>query len=97
MSEIAKESLIGVPVLTKNRQPLFLELRYLGKDMERTVPFIELVALGWDFFRSRSLQRGAEFAALTAEKVGDPEIRESLEEHYIPAHLRAREYMARAG
>ncbi len=56
----------------------------------------ELVALGWDFFKSRSLQRGAEFAALAAEKVGDPVIRESLEEHYIPAHLRAREYMAGA-
>jgi hypothetical protein len=56
----------------------------------------ELVALGWDFFKSKSLQRGAEFAALAAEKVGDPVIRESLEEHYIPAHRRAREYAARA-
>jgi hypothetical protein len=52
----------------------------------------ELVALGWDFFKSSALRRGAEFAALAAEKVGAPIVRETLEEHYIPAGQRRRVY-----
>jgi len=53
----------------------------------------KLVALGWDFFDEKALRRGAEFAALAAEKLGDPLIRGTLDEHYIPAHARSRDYL----
>jgi hypothetical protein len=52
----------------------------------------EVVALGWDFFKSWELKRGAEFAALAAEKVGDPLVRASLIEHYRPEYIRRRDY-----
>jgi hypothetical protein len=54
----------------------------------------KLVALGWDFFDSIALRRGAEFAALAAEKVGDPLVRSALSEHYVPPDVRRRMYMA---
>jgi hypothetical protein len=44
----------------------------------------KLVTLGWDFFSSREMRRAAEFAALAAERVGNPLVRESLQEHYVP-------------
>jgi hypothetical protein len=53
----------------------------------------KLVALGWDFFDTRELRRGAEFAALAAEKLGDPLVRSALDERYLPAHERSREYL----
>lgn len=53
----------------------------------------QLVALGWDFFETRFLRRGAEFAALAAEKLGNPIVRSALSEHYIPAHARSRDYL----
>jgi hypothetical protein len=56
----------------------------------------QLVALGWDFFDTRTLRRAAEFAALAAEKVGEPLVRGSLSDHYIPAHMRRRQYMLAA-
>jgi hypothetical protein len=56
----------------------------------------QLVALGWDFFDTRTLRRGAEFAALAAEKVGEPLVRGSLSENYIPSHIRSRQYMLAA-
>jgi hypothetical protein len=52
----------------------------------------KLVPLGWDFFSSWELRRAAEFAALAAERVGNPLVRESLQEHYIPLHARMLEY-----
>jgi hypothetical protein len=52
----------------------------------------KLVTLGWDFFSSWELRRAAEFAALAAERVGNPLVRESLQEHYIPLHARMLEY-----
>jgi hypothetical protein len=51
------------------------------------------VALGWDFFTAWEMRRAAEFAALAAERVGNPLVRGSLRERYIPAHVRMREYM----
>jgi hypothetical protein len=56
----------------------------------------QLVALGWDFFDTRALRRGAEFAALAAEKLGNPIVRSALSEHYIPAHRRISEYLSAA-
>lgn len=56
----------------------------------------ELIALGWDFFDSRALRRGAEFAALAAEKIGNPLVRGSLTAHYIPAYTRRGEYLRAA-
>jgi hypothetical protein len=53
----------------------------------------KLVALGWDLFDTKSMQRGAEFAALAAEKLGDPVVRCALSEHYVPAHRRSRDYL----
>jgi len=52
----------------------------------------QLVELGWDFFDTKTLRRGAEFAALAAEKVGEPLVRGVLSEHYMPAHARRRQY-----
>jgi hypothetical protein len=57
----------------------------------------QLVELGWDFFDTRALRRGAEFAALAAEKVGDPLVRSWLSEHYLPPYLRRRQYLFAAG
>jgi len=51
-----------------------------------------LVSLGWDFFDTKQLQRGAEFAALAAEKLGNPLVRSVLSEYYVPPHIRSREY-----
>ena len=45
--------------------------RFVLPDFTRSDP-ARLVALGWDFFDTKSLRIGAEFAALAAEKVGDP-------------------------
>ncbi len=53
----------------------------------------QLVALGWDYFHSKALRRGAEFAALAAEKVGEPLVRSALSEHYMPPDVRRREYL----
>ncbi|MEO8285245.1 MAG: hypothetical protein ABI670_02275 [Chloroflexota bacterium] len=53
----------------------------------------QLVALGWDFFDTKALRRGAEFAALAAGKLGDPLVRSVLAEQYLPAHMRSREYL----
>ncbi len=54
----------------------------------------QLVALGWDFFDSNALKRGAEFAALAAEKLGDPLVRSSLSEHYVPPYIRVRDILS---
>jgi hypothetical protein len=51
------------------------------------------VALGWDFFTAREMRRAAEFAALAAERVGNPLVRDALDEQYIPAHARMLEYV----
>lgn len=51
------------------------------------------VALGWDFFPAWEMRRAAEFAALAAERVGNPLVRGSLHEQYIPAHARLRKYL----
>ena len=69
--------------------------RFELPDFTRSDP-AHLVALGWDFFDTRSLRLGAEFAALAAEKVGDPLIRYALSEHYIPPYMRTRDYLLAA-
>lgn len=69
--------------------------RFELPDFTRSDPS-HLVALGWDFFDTRSLRIGAEFAALAAEKVGDPLIRYALSEHYIPPYMRTRDYLLAA-
>jgi hypothetical protein len=69
--------------------------RFALPDFTRSDP-AGLVALGWDFFDSKSLRTGAEFAALAAEKVGDPLIRYALSEHYIPPYMRTRDYLLAA-
>jgi hypothetical protein len=56
-----------------------------------------LVALGWDLFSSREMRRAAEFAALAAERVGNPLVRETLQEHYIPPHSRLLAYREAVG
>ena len=72
-----------------------LEERFELPEFIRSDPS-QLVALGWDFFDTWALRRGAEFAALAAEKVGDPLVRSSLTEHYVPYHIRRRAYMLAA-
>jgi hypothetical protein len=56
----------------------------------------QLVALGWDFFPSGALRRGALFAALAAEKLGEPLVRASVSGLYLPPYVRRREYAAAA-
>ena len=70
----------------------------VGQDGQLIVPAdpSQLVALGWDYFDTKALRRGAEFAALAAEKIGEPLVRGSLSEHYIPSYDRKREYLLAA-
>jgi hypothetical protein len=68
-------------------QERFVLPHFVRSDPNKTV------ALGWDFFTLKELRRAAEFAALAAERVGNPLVRDSLREQYIPAHARMREYM----
>jgi hypothetical protein len=56
----------------------------------------DVAALGWDFFKSWRLRRGAEFAALAAQKVGNPIVRDALSEHYVPPYTRRTEYLQRS-
>ena len=70
-----------------NLQERFSLPRFLRSDPGKTV------ALGWDFFTSKELRRAAEFAALAAERVGNPLVRDALDEQYIPAHARMLEYV----
>lgn len=56
----------------------------------------KLVSLGWDFFKSDKLRRAAEFAALAAEKIGEPLVRGSLSELYVPADTRRNQYLLAA-
>lgn len=53
----------------------------------------QLVALGWDFFGTAALHRGAEFAALAAQKLGNPVVRSILSDYYVPPSRRNREYL----
>ena len=68
-------------------QERFALPRFVRSDPDKTV------ALGWDFFTSWELRRAAEFAALAAERVGNPLVRESLRQQYVPLHARVREYL----
>lgn len=68
-------------------QERFVLPRSVRSDPNKTV------ALGWDFFTAKELRRAAEFAALAADRVGNPLVRDSLREQYIPAHARMREYL----
>lgn len=56
----------------------------------------QLAALGWDLFDTKTLRRGAEFAALAAGKLGNPIVRSALSENYIPGHVRSRDYLIAA-
>ncbi len=68
-----------------------LQERFVLPQFIRSDP-AKLITLGWDFFSSREMRRAAEFAALAAERVGNPLVRESLQEHYLPPHSRSLEY-----
>lgn len=54
----------------------------------------DLVAMGWDFFDTAELRRGAEFAALAADKLGNPLVRSAVSALYIPPHARSRNYLS---
>jgi hypothetical protein len=77
---------IGYADHDKTLQELFVLPQFIRSDPAR------LVALGWDFFTSREMRRAAEFAALAAERVGNPLVRESLQEHYVAPHSRMLAY-----
>jgi hypothetical protein len=56
----------------------------------------KVIALGWDFFKSPTLRRAADFAALAAEKIANPVIRDALAANYIPPEVRRKEYYLNA-
>jgi hypothetical protein len=68
-------------------QERFVLPRFVRSDPDKTV------ALGWDFFTSREMRRAAEFAALAAERVGNPVVRDALQERYVPLDGRIRAYL----
>lgn len=72
-----------------------LQERFVLPQFIRADP-AKLISLGWDFFSSRELRRAAEFAALAAERVGNPLVREVLQAHYLPPHSRPLEYQQTA-
>jgi hypothetical protein len=72
-----------------------LSQRFVLPQFIRSDP-AQVIALGWDFFKSFTLRRAAEFATLAAEKVANPIVRATLDANYIPPDVRRKLYSLRA-